>query len=168
VQCRVADYEAATDFGEKWNAWVVMRKVTETTHSELFAWCVRWSPRVGGVPKIRGLDKAVGKSGPAFWECFPHMGFTHCKAQGKHYHEMKELFQIFLWNDFCHLPLYNLPSKQKGTFHSGKNCPNFCSIYFCHLWCVTFHDCCLKSRKCSKCRSFSYIEDANFVEVFAR
>jgi hypothetical protein len=62
----------------------------------VFCMMCKVKPQGGGVPKIRGLDKAVGKSGPAFWECFPHMGFTHCKAQGKHYHELKELFKNFL------------------------------------------------------------------------
>ncbi len=31
-------------------------------------------------------DEVVAKPSPAFGECCPPMGFTHHKAQGKHYH----------------------------------------------------------------------------------
>ncbi len=33
--------------------------------------------------------QSPAKFSPTFWECPPPVNFTHCKAQGKHYHEPK-------------------------------------------------------------------------------
>jgi hypothetical protein len=44
--------------------------------------CTRVKPQGGGVPKKRALNEVVAKSGPAFWESPPFVGFNHRKAQG--------------------------------------------------------------------------------------
>lgn len=46
---------------------------------------------VGALLKEGAQDEAVAETSPAFWECLPTVGFTHLKAEGERYHELKHM-----------------------------------------------------------------------------